>query len=308
MRLADPFVFAHASDLHLTDPAGVDVAGLAGKRLLGYLSWRRHRRREHDRRVLEALQQDLQALDPGHVVVTGDLTHLGLPDEFRQARRWLDSLQCRSLSVVPGNHDSYVRELWSATYRQWLPYLAPDAGDAAVAAEEEIFPTLVVRGEVAFIGLSSALPTAPFLASGTLGSRQRQKLAGLLTHCGERGLFRVVALHHPPLPRQIKWRKALRDAGPLADVLGGCGAELVLHGHSHSGDRRRLASVGRQIPVLGVPSGSALGCHGEVAGYNLFCLRRDSDSWVLDIEHRRFDPARGGFFPDGGEKLRLSAV
>ena len=84
--------FAQLSDPHLSCPAPLRATDLLGKRALGYLSWRLARRRRHLAGVLAALVQDLRAAQADHVVVTGDLTHLGLPHEFEQARRWLDAL------------------------------------------------------------------------------------------------------------------------------------------------------------------------------------------------------------------------
>ena len=110
--------FAQLSDPHLSSPAPVRATDLLGKRALGYLSWRLARRHRHLAEVLAALVQDLRAAQADHVVVTGDLTHLGLPHEFEQARRWLDALgPAPALSVVPGNHDAYARSEWRADDR-----------------------------------------------------------------------------------------------------------------------------------------------------------------------------------------------
>ena len=103
------FRFAHISDLHLTSLEDVKVSDLLNKRALGYLSWRLRRRREHAPEVLTALLRDLRQLTLDHIVITGDLTHVGLPSEFQQARQWLEALGAPTdVTVVPGNHDAYV--------------------------------------------------------------------------------------------------------------------------------------------------------------------------------------------------------
>ena len=53
------FVLAHLSDLHLSSLEGVRARALLDKRILGYLSWRHRRRREHRTDVLDALRADL---------------------------------------------------------------------------------------------------------------------------------------------------------------------------------------------------------------------------------------------------------
>lgn len=43
-------------------------------------------------RARRTLRTDLQAEHLDHIAVTGDLTHLGLPQEFREAATWLARL------------------------------------------------------------------------------------------------------------------------------------------------------------------------------------------------------------------------
>ena len=151
--------FAQLSDPHLSCPAPLRATDLLGKRALGYLSWRLARRRRHLAEVLAALVQDLRAAQADHVVVTGDLTHLGLPHEFEQARRWLDALgPAPALSVVPGNHDAYARSEWQQTIGRWAPFFDSDPGfDSAPGAGGDAqgaaaFPSVRVRGPVVFVG------------------------------------------------------------------------------------------------------------------------------------------------------------
>jgi len=100
------------------------------------------------------------------VAVTGDLTHLGLPEEFRQVAGWLRRLGSpEKITVVPGNHDAYVSAPWQETYGAWTPYLEGDEGSLAAG-----YPILRVRGPAALIGLSSARPSGPFLAMGSIGA------------------------------------------------------------------------------------------------------------------------------------------
>ena len=49
---------------------------------------------------------EINDLQPDIVICTGDLTTFGFKQEFAQAKSYLDRLECESLVVVPGNHDS----------------------------------------------------------------------------------------------------------------------------------------------------------------------------------------------------------
>ena len=293
--MKETLTFAQLSDPHLSSLQGVRWRDLANKRVLGYLSWRRRRRAEHSGEVLEALQRDLAQTRPEHLVITGDLTHIGLPDEFRQARRWLETLGGpHEVTVVPGNHDAYIHAPWKHSFSHWQPYMASDGEDDPDPAH--LFPSLRVRGPVAFIGLSSARPSGPFFATGSLGPDQLGKLAQLLDETGRRGLFRVVLIHHPPVPGEEKWRKRLKDAQALCDVIGEHGAELVLHGHRHRASESGIEIPGQKVPVFGIPSASSLGHKpGRMAQYYLYRLQPAGDQWKLDISVRGYSPRRHAF-------------
>lgn len=289
---AASFRFAHLSDPHLSDPSGVRLRQLAGKRLLGYLSWRRRRRHEHRPEMLEALGADLRALAPDHTVVTGDLTHIALPQEFVQARAWLESLGSpERVTVVPGNHDSYVRTSWEESLGQWQPFLRGDEPGGAA------FPLLRVRGPVAFIGVSTAVPSAPLLATGRIGHAQLQRLEAMLAGLSA-GVLRVLLLHHPPVPGEEKWRKRLVDAPQLCALLARHPVDLVLHGHRHRALHSMIRIPGSNIPVFGIPSASAMGLHSDYpSAYNEYDLRTSGSAWRLTARARRWDSAAQAFAP-----------
>jgi len=298
------FSLAHFSDPHLSSLAGVNPFSLLNKRLLGYLSWYRKRRHIHSPQVLEALLEDLAVTVPDHVVVTGDLTQLGLPDEFAQAARWLARLgPPEAVTVVPGNHDTYVSAPWQKTFREWEPYMVGDDH-----SRDPVFPSLRIRGPAALIGLSSARPSAPLLAVGSLGRTQLQRFEEILEETGRRGLLRIVLLHHPPVAGSIAWRKRLTDAGPFAEILARQGAELILHGHAHRALTRELAAGGRKIPVIGVPSASEAGDRPRRnARYHLYSLAKSPGAWTLRIGMRAWCPGNRKFLAAGDRTMVIPA-
>lgn len=301
------FSFAQLSDPHLSTLANARWYQLLNKRVLGYISWRKNRRFEHRSEVLDALHQDLSQNKPDHLLVTGDLTHISLPDEFQQARQWLDSLgDPRDVSVIPGNHDAYVRVPWQQGLANWQPYMAAD--DAPNATGNDVFPSLRTRGPVAFIGLSTAVPAPPLLATGRLGKKQLERLKKLLKQTGEQGLFRVVFLHHPPVPGLEKWRKRLVDDRALCDVLGEYGAELVLHGHMHRSLDNQIEIPGGHIPVFGIPSSSAIGQkHGRVSQYFRYEVQKKDQDWELKVLVKSYDSAAHNFKDERQLSLTIPA-
>ena len=283
--------FAQLSDPHLSTLEGVRATELLNKRALGYLSWRRKRRFEHRPEVLDALARDLNMDELGQLLVTGDLTHIGLPSEFREGKAWLEQLGSpQQVALVPGNHDACVAAPFEDTFALWQDYMASDE------ATSETFPSLRERGDIAFIGLSTACPKPPLMASGTAGAAQLARLPALLDAAREKRQFRVVYLHHCPLPGEEKWRKRLTDAPEVSEILGAHGAELILHGHGHRAHRHTLATRDGDATVIAVPSASALGLHGaDVASYNRYAVARSADGWQLRISARRYDRGLGVF-------------
>ena len=300
-QVEEGYLFAHISDPHLSTLNGVRRRDLLNKRLLGYLSWRSHRREEHRTEVLAALVRDLKRSMPQHTVITGDLTHLGLPSEFLEAARWLASLGPHDqVTVVPGNHETYVRMPWEETFAQWLPYLSSDAPADAGSRHDRPFPSLRIREHIAFIGLSSARPSAPFLAVGSLGRAQLHDLNRILAETGERRLFRVLLIHHPPLAETLGWRKRLTDSKALRNTLERQGIELVLHGHAHRTTRGWIETSTGRAPVIGVPSASAIGHQPwRRASYNLCRVSRTESGWDLGIEAHTYSPQLDRFVSAG---------
>lgn len=248
----------------------------------------------------------MAATELDQVLVTGDLTHIGLPEEFKQAGDWLQALgDPTRVALVPGNHDACVAAPWQETFALWQDYMASDH-DRGIPAQSLNFPSLRVREQIAFIGLSTACPKPPLMATGTLGEKQLSQLPALLQDTANKGLFRVVYLHHSPVAGQAKWRKRLTDAPQIQALLEEYGAELVLHGHGHRAHFSELQSSVGNVPVIAVPSASALGLHGaDVAQYNRYEVERNDTGWQLTIDSRRYQPESGGFGEGESKTLQL---
>ena len=56
--------------------------------------------------LLQRAISEVNDLRPDIVICSGDLTSFGFKQEYAEAKRYLDSLACGSVVVIPGNHDS----------------------------------------------------------------------------------------------------------------------------------------------------------------------------------------------------------
>lgn len=241
---------------------------MANKRLTGVLNWHRSRATIHSMAVLDAIIADIAAHRPDHVALTGDLVNVGYPPEFPIAAARLAPLgNPEDVSIIPGNHDAYVRGSLPAMEKHFAPFMRGDGADADAPLR---YPFLRVRGRIALIGVNTGVPTPPFFATGTLGRPQREALARMLKETREQGLFRVLMIHHPPLGRGVKFGRGLTDSRATEKLLRDVGAELVLHGHNHRHSLLHAAGPDGPIPVLGVGSASAVpGTPQHLAEYHL---------------------------------------
>jgi 3',5'-cyclic AMP phosphodiesterase CpdA len=238
--------------------------------------------------TLDRLVEDLRAQKPDHIVVTGDLTNIAMTEEFKNARRWLEALGPPDrVTAIPGNHDSYVPRAHTRYRKIWAPWMVSDDAEHVGSA---LFPFMRRKGKVALIGVSSAVASAPFMATGRVGERQTERLSALLAEAGREGLFRVILIHHPPklIDPRSNWRK-LTDGRRFRAAIERVGAELILHGHEHIRMMTAIKGASGVVPVVGVPAGSGPALGGPRAGgYALHEITENGPCYDLDVIHRGY--------------------
>jgi 3',5'-cyclic AMP phosphodiesterase CpdA len=275
------FTLAHLSDPHIGPIPLVSWRAPMNKRVVGYVNWRLRRHRIHDMTALERIVADIGALTPDHVAMTGDLGHVGLPQEFEAARDLMSRLGTPDdVSFVPGNHDAYVQGALEECLARFAPYATGDDG-------AQTFPYLRVRGPVALIGLSTAVSTPHFFATGTLGQAQTERAEAMLRETARQGLIRIILIHHAPHLGGAKPMRQLTDAARFEAMLARAGAELVLHGHNHRTSLAHRPGPAGPVPILGVPSASgAIDDRHEPAGWFLIRIEPASVPRIT-VERRR---------------------
>ena len=299
------FRLAHFSDVHLAPLPKPRLRDLASKRLIGYANWRFNRAREMTARSLDRLLSDMRSHNPDHIAVTGDFANIALYEEFEVARRWLEQLgPPANVTVIPGNHDAYVPGAHRHFRRLWAPWMT---GDDADPGENARFPFLRRRDGIALIGVSSAIASAPFMATGQLGPGQTERLGALLQEAGAEGLARIVLIHHPPkMLDRLGFTRCLTDAGRFRSVIAKAGAELILHGHDHRATTVTIAGRDGPVPIAGAAAGSGP-CRDnhKPGGYALHEISADEDAFQIIVTHRCFD-ARGAIGETARDRFRLS--
>ncbi|WP_437786258.1 metallophosphoesterase family protein [Sorangium sp. So ce1097] len=305
---------AHLSDLHLLSLEGAIPFRLLNKRLTGYINIRFRRRAIHKPHAVHAAAREIRRLGVDHVVITGDVSNLALEREFVLVRDFLQrdlGLPPDRVSLVPGNHDAYTKgahrsqrfsQYFAPYLRSDLPLDPPASGkrDGGGAARDEggsVFPFVHLRGPVAFIGLSTAWPRPPLVASGRLGAAQLRALERVLAHPEVQRRTPIVLQHHPfhnPTSRAKTLLEGLGDAAAEGRLLRQISRGLLLHGHLHRRIHRKLHTERGHIDAVGAASASLLHESDErMAGFNVYEV--DDAGAIKGISSHRFVPGQEAF-------------
>ncbi len=274
----------HLTDLHVQRPPA--FGELWGKRLIGSANLYLFGRHGHfSPESQEAAVAAALAAEPDVVVVTGDLTAQALDSEFVAARALLDPLLSQVPTVLlPGNHDTYVREArpgarMRAVFGDWM-------GGGS--------PALHRFGDVAFLHIETC--RSSLLSSGYCPPAQLRSAAGLLRTA--RDCFVFLCQHYPLRDRRgDAYGPSTRALANAAQVeawireVGGIGA--ILHGHEHHGFQAALNG----IPILnpGASGYAFLPDHDRTAHLNIYEVDGDG---IHSIERLRYDGTR--FAPEPG--------
>jgi 3',5'-cyclic AMP phosphodiesterase CpdA len=293
---------AHFSDLHVLALDGVSRMRLLNKRFTGWVNLRLKRQHKHRPGYVRAIAREVTRSKVDHVVITGDLTNLALREEFEATRRLLEDelhFDPDHVTVVPGNHDLYTRgALRSRRFTTFFShYLQSDLPELAADIGLGLFPIVKLRGAIAIIGLSSAVPRPPLVASGQLGAIQLEALDRILAHDEVKRRMPIVAMHHPihnPPSKMKTLLEGLWDAADLIDTVKHVRRGMLLHGHLHSRMQRPLPTHAGHMISVGATSASLDHAHEDrMAGFNLYEFDGAGD--LVTVEAHVFDPNKDVF-------------
>jgi 3',5'-cyclic AMP phosphodiesterase CpdA len=291
---------AHLSDPHVLSRTAAEWRRIVcNKRVTGYANLLMRRGRVHRREYLSSVFA-AAAEQSDHVVVTGDITNLALEHEYEEAGALLGEVARQTeVTVVPGNHDIYLPSTHEGRRfpHHFGRFIETDLPAFARDLPAGPFPCVKLRGAVAVIALSSAVPRPPFVSAGYVGRPQLEALREILAQPAVQQRTPVVLIHHPPVdtrPRLTRLRDGLVDAAALRAVLRTLAHGLVLFGHLHVRRRCSWPTPSGTLEVIGA-SGAALDHRDPSirAGFNLYTL--DEGGRLASVEAHVLDPVRGGF-------------
>jgi 3',5'-cyclic AMP phosphodiesterase CpdA len=258
---------AHLSDLHLLALAKDRASPLASTKTR-FLSLGRPL--DATARASRALHALVAARTAGadHVVVTGDLTEVGLFEELEvvadviAASGW----PADRVTLVPGNHDRYAApDAWA---RALAGPLAPYALTSAAVGS---------HGRVVDLGSIRLVPldvTRPQPVTRSAGFVTRSMLEWLARRLGDASIVKAplaIVQHHPPVFRGHVWGwiDGLDGWEHQAALLSPHERVQVLHGHVHVEADARLGA--RDGAVFGAAAVVEDGDTPRIRVYDVTC-------------------------------------
>lgn len=248
-----------------------------------------------DLRVVEAAEASLPALQPGAVIVSGDLCQRARAGEFQRARALLRVAGALApVHVVPGNHDvQWWREplsiplLGRAKYRKYRKHIC-----------DVVAPSLTVDGATV-CGANSA--HGLHLASLTWNPRdvtvKGHLPAGELARAARvfagapPGSVRVLVVHHNVLKGRLSNRWGLARPRRTIERIAASGADVLCCGHDHEDGIGTIEHGGRRVVVSTAGTLSARSRGKRPGSFNVVRVTDGS----IRVEIHRFESASGTF-------------
>ena len=226
---------AQLSDLHLVED-DYQKRPLSTRARLSCLSLGRPLEpRERRERVARALAE-VRANGVDHLVITGDLTEDGAPQQFEVLAEVLaDShIPPDRITLVPGNHDAYDAA---------ENYAAALAGPLAPYAPTSTIVSPLVFRDVTLVPVSTAFHQSPLRSAGAIAPGDVEALQRIVHDRAFRGRPLVLVQHHPPGRHFVplfQWIDGLLEFGALSAMTEEAAHLHVVHGHTHRAVNRHV--------------------------------------------------------------------
>ncbi len=243
----------------------------------------------HLEQVSDGVHQLVRRQVPDLVVVSGDLTQRARPEQFEQARAFVDRFAVPTL-VVPGNHDVPMYRFWERLFTPFGAYSKHFSPELEPTWEDD---------ELVVIGVNTAFNWT--VKDGRVTGAGLRRLSRLLDGAatGKSGRMKIVVAHHPMVPApRFDTQRVLGNAHVVVELLAGSGVELVLSGHLHQAwisTTEAYYPSGRR-PVLLAHSGTTTSSRGRGSEH-----KRNTCNWIrlddedVEISHLAWHPGAGRF-------------
>jgi 3',5'-cyclic AMP phosphodiesterase CpdA len=219
----------------------------------------------HDPKLVEAVEEHVNADKPELVVVSGDFTQRARTEQFKEACAFLDRLREAGHDVlgVPGNHDvplyDVLRRFLSplTRYRRYI--------------DDTLCPFLEMEG-MAVLGINTARSLT--FSDGRISHEQMDFIRESFARTDPK-VPRILVTHHPmfalPVGEGPELGKAIGRQELALDAIADAGVDILLAGHVHRASTHNSADlVTRAGGALVIQAGTATSVRlrGEEQSFN----------------------------------------
>lgn len=172
------------------------------------------------------------ALDYAHatpsdlILITGDVTQKGLPEEFEAAGRWMRAMP-EPHFVIVGNHDVPYYDVFARVFEPWKAFETATGHPAH--DHQFIGDSVMVRG----VATARGWQARSNWSKGVIDLDQTRRAAEALRQAPI-GALRILACHHPliemvgaPMTGEVK------RGDKAALIFAEAGVDLIMTGHVH---------------------------------------------------------------------------
>lgn len=240
----------------------------------------------HLPRLAQGVLDLVDEAPPDAVVLSGDLTQRAKPEQFRQAREFVDAIPVPTV-VVPGNHDVPLYRLWERIFAPFHAYKTHFSDEL-----EPVHRT----DDLLVVGINTAFNWT--LKDGRM-SLDRLLEVGEIFDAVPETVFKVVVAHHHLIPPpNFGTQRVLANAFEAIDLFSQVGVDLILSGHLHQafiGNSEEFYPKGRP-PVVILHSGTTTSSRGRAGEREKnTCNRIRYNATTLEVSHCRWESARERF-------------
>jgi 3',5'-cyclic AMP phosphodiesterase CpdA len=219
----------------------------------------------HDPRLVDAVEEQVNAGEPDLVVISGDLTQRATTDQFKEACRFLERLRDAGHDVlaVPGNHDvplyDVLRRFLSplTRYRRYI--------------DDTLCPFIELPG-VSVLGINTARSLT--FSDGRISHEQMDFIRESFARTPPKTM-RILVTHHPmfalPVGDGPELGKAIGRQELALDTVADAGVDMLLAGHNHRAsthDASDLVTRAGSALVIQAGTATSVRLRGEEQSFN----------------------------------------
>ncbi len=248
-----------------------------------------------EKKIAVAVINDINAIEPDLLVVSGDLTQRARKSQFRQAKEFLTKFECDKI-IIPGNHDIPLFNIFARFLRALTNY--------KTIITRELFP-FYKDETMAVLGINTARSLT--WKSGRISEEQievlREKLCTI-----KNSVFKVIVTHHPfiPPPGDLGIKLVGRSAKAL-NIIDECSVDLLLAGHLHQGYNGDVSPFypSQHSSIISVQAGTAISnrTREEPNAFNL--IQADKTHIIISVREWNgniFEPAQTTEYKKNGRE------